>query len=385
MKKGLRFLMVATLCLALAAPLFASGEKEAAKPAAEAPAVQLPTAENPIRLGIVIPGALGDSPPVRCPCRRGAEVRAARQADQAGERVRDGVRPVQVDGDSSSPSPHPASTTWSTPPTRRWAPWPWRPRSRCPNVKFIVNDCYVTGNDRIFTSFFNKYQQGYLYGYTMALVSSSSMKGMNADKKIGLVYGQHYVHPRRPDPAGHRGGRQGRGSRLRAEVGHAGQLVRREEGRVAGEQPDRRRCRRHGLHRRQRQHRASSARRSTAGSTSCYFDVAAFDKAPGTIVGKRGRRERATSWRRTSTSSWRGQDALGQARGARRGSRDTSSMPLRAPGYVRTGPRRRAQEIRGRVRRRRERGEGATRPAGGAGQDQRGFLEQRKLSGSALR
>jgi simple sugar transport system substrate-binding protein len=62
-----------------------------------------------------------------------------------------------------------------------------------PDVKFIVNDAWVVGNDRMFTTFFNKWQQAYLTGYMMALISVSDMEGANPDKKIGMVYGQHYT------------------------------------------------------------------------------------------------------------------------------------------------------------------------------------------------
>ncbi len=62
-----------------------------------------------------------------------------------------------------------------------------------PNVKFIVNDSWVMGNDRIYCSFTNKYQQSYLYGYMMALVSTSTLPGVNPEKKIGFIYGQHYT------------------------------------------------------------------------------------------------------------------------------------------------------------------------------------------------
>ncbi|MBE0635931.1 BMP family ABC transporter substrate-binding protein, partial [Candidatus Bipolaricaulota bacterium] len=62
-----------------------------------------------------------------------------------------------------------------------------------PDVKFIVNDSYVVGNDRLFTTFFNKWQQSYLFGYLMGLISVSDMENVTIDRKIGLVYGQHYV------------------------------------------------------------------------------------------------------------------------------------------------------------------------------------------------
>lgn len=65
--------------------------------------------------------------------------------------------------------------------------------AKVPNVKFIVDDSWVIGNPRIYCSLMNKYQQSYLYGYMMALVSTSTMPGVNPDKKIGFIYGQHYT------------------------------------------------------------------------------------------------------------------------------------------------------------------------------------------------
>jgi simple sugar transport system substrate-binding protein len=64
---------------------------------------------------------------------------------------------------------------------------------KVPNVKFIVDDSWVVGNDRIYCSLMNKYQQSYLFGYLMALVSTSTMPGVNPDKKVGFIYGQHYT------------------------------------------------------------------------------------------------------------------------------------------------------------------------------------------------
>jgi basic membrane lipoprotein Med (substrate-binding protein (PBP1-ABC) superfamily) len=65
--------------------------------------------------------------------------------------------------------------------------------AKVPDVKFIVDDSWVIGNPRIYCSLMNKYQQSYLYGYMMALVSTSTMPGVNPDKKIGFIYGQHYT------------------------------------------------------------------------------------------------------------------------------------------------------------------------------------------------
>lgn len=188
--KGL-FLVVAALCLATALPLFANGEKEGGK-AQPAPASSAPTAENPIRLGIFIPGALGDSPPFD------ALADAARRKALRDNRIKL-VNIFEAGFDQS---------TWTEKFIALAASGKYdviyssnestggmaiEAAKQVPNVRFILNDCYVKGNNRIASTFMNKYQQSYLYGYMMALISSSSMKGMNPDKKIGLVYGQHYL------------------------------------------------------------------------------------------------------------------------------------------------------------------------------------------------
>jgi basic membrane lipoprotein Med (substrate-binding protein (PBP1-ABC) superfamily) len=191
MKKTFLFLMVAALSLAVMAPLFASGKEEAPKPAA-APAAQQPTVEKPLRLGIVIPGALGDSPPYD------NLAEGARRFALRDKRIQL-VNVFEMGFDQSKwmekfiafAASGKYDVVYSS--NESLGAMAVAAAKQVPNVKFIVNDCYVKGNDRIFTSFFNKYQQGYLYGFTMALVSQSSMKGMNPDKKIGLVYGQHYM------------------------------------------------------------------------------------------------------------------------------------------------------------------------------------------------
>ena len=188
MKKALLFLVMVAVCLSLAVPLFANGQEEAPA-AAAAPA--LPTAEKPIRLGIVIPGALGDSPPYD------SLADGARRFALRDKRIQL-VNVYEMGFDQSKWVEQfvafAASGKYDVVYTSNEAlgAMAVAAAKQVPNVKFIVNDCYVAGNDRIFTSFFNKFQQGYLYGFTMALISQSSIKGMNADKKIGLVYGQHY-------------------------------------------------------------------------------------------------------------------------------------------------------------------------------------------------
>jgi simple sugar transport system substrate-binding protein len=181
MKSRLLSIAAAVFSILLAVPLLSAE-----------PVSSVPTAENPIRLGIFIPGALGDSPPFD------ALADAARRFALRDNRVKL-VNVFEAGFDQSKWSEKfiamAASGKYdviysSNESTGGMA---IEAAKQVPNVKFIVNDCYVKGNDRIASTFMNKYQQSYLYGYMMALISSSQMKGANQQKKIGFVYGQHYI------------------------------------------------------------------------------------------------------------------------------------------------------------------------------------------------
>ncbi len=155
-----------------------------------------PTATTPapltsMRLGIFIPGRLGDSPPYD------ALADGAKKAALRDKRLTVDVFEAGFDQSKwqEQLTTFAASGKYDVVYTSNEALGPMvvAVAKTVPNVKFMVNDSYVTGNDRIFTGFFNKYQQGYLYGYMMALVSTSTLPGANPDKKIGLIYGQHYT------------------------------------------------------------------------------------------------------------------------------------------------------------------------------------------------
>ncbi len=61
-----------------------------------------------------------------------------------------------------------------------------------PAQEFLVFDAYNEGNPKITTFRYNQREQAFISGYMAALVSSSSMKYANKDKKIGLIAGQEY-------------------------------------------------------------------------------------------------------------------------------------------------------------------------------------------------
>jgi basic membrane lipoprotein Med (substrate-binding protein (PBP1-ABC) superfamily) len=338
MKKKLLSVLVVAMCLVLAAPLFAGGEKEQPAPAPAPqpakPVVELPTPEKPIRLGIVIPGALGDSPPYD------SLADGARRFALRDKRIQL-VNVFEMGFDQSKwvekfvafAASGKYDVVYSS--NEALGAMAVAAAKQVPNVKFIVNDCYVSGNDRIFTSFFNKFEQGYLYGYTMALVSSSSMPGMNADKKIGLVYGQHYstlddlIAPgieagaKAVDPAfelksvmlGNWYDAK-KAESLANSLFDAGVDV---IGSIAGSG------------------NAGVIRAAVnRGAKVVYFDVAAFDKAPGTIVASVGAENGDLVMKNLQLLvegkiPWGKPEVLGTADGY-------ISMPLRAPGYVSNVP-----------------------------------------------
>ena len=61
-----------------------------------------------------------------------------------------------------------------------------------PDQNFLIFDAYSEGNPHITTFRYNQREQGYISGYMAALISSSSMKYANPEKKIGLIAGQEY-------------------------------------------------------------------------------------------------------------------------------------------------------------------------------------------------
>lgn len=61
-----------------------------------------------------------------------------------------------------------------------------------PDQEFLLFDAWADGNKKITTFRYNQREQAYISGYMAALVSTSSMKYANAEKKIGLVAGQEY-------------------------------------------------------------------------------------------------------------------------------------------------------------------------------------------------
>jgi len=61
-----------------------------------------------------------------------------------------------------------------------------------PDQKFLILDGYLTGNKNMYTVLFNQREQAFLVGHFAGLVTTSSMKGVNGEAKVGLLAGQEY-------------------------------------------------------------------------------------------------------------------------------------------------------------------------------------------------
>jgi basic membrane lipoprotein Med (substrate-binding protein (PBP1-ABC) superfamily) len=282
-----------------------------------------------VRLGVFIPGRLGDSPPYDA-LANGAQKAALRDKRLTVEVFEAGFDQSKWQEQLTTFA---ASGKFDVVYTSNEALGPMvvKVAQTVPNVKFMVNDSYVTGNDRIFTAFFNKYQQGYLYGYMMALVSTSTLPGANADKKIGLIYGQHYTMmddliipgieagAKAVDPAFElKTAMLGNWYDAKKAESLANSLI--DEGvdclgAIAGSGNA-------GV--------VSAAK--TRGVYMVWFDVAGFDKAPGTVIGTVGssNEDLVTLELRNlldGTVQWGKPLIVGAEQGY-------ISVPLNAPGYI---------------------------------------------------
>ncbi len=61
-----------------------------------------------------------------------------------------------------------------------------------PSQKFLFVDAVITPQKQMYTLLYNQVEEGYLVGYLGGLITKSSMKGANADLRIGIIVGQEY-------------------------------------------------------------------------------------------------------------------------------------------------------------------------------------------------
>jgi len=61
-----------------------------------------------------------------------------------------------------------------------------------PDQKFLFVDAAIKPQKQMYTLLYNQVEEGYLIGYLGGMITKSSMKGANADLKIGIIAGQEF-------------------------------------------------------------------------------------------------------------------------------------------------------------------------------------------------
>ena len=61
-----------------------------------------------------------------------------------------------------------------------------------PDQKFIFVDGFIEGHPQMASYVYNQVEQSYMLGYLAGLITTSDMKGANADLKIGMIVAQEY-------------------------------------------------------------------------------------------------------------------------------------------------------------------------------------------------
>jgi len=61
-----------------------------------------------------------------------------------------------------------------------------------PDQKFIFVDGFIDGHPQMASFLYNQFEQSYMLGHLAGLITTSDMKGANADLKIGIIVAQEY-------------------------------------------------------------------------------------------------------------------------------------------------------------------------------------------------
>jgi len=178
MKKAFMVLMAAALCMAMAAPLFAGGEKEAAKPT------------GPVNIGIYVPGVAAGSPLYE-QLVSGAQKAAAEFPSITLKVVEGGFNQAEWPEKVTSmvASGEYAYLLTSNPSLPAICV---EVAKQFPKQKFICMDGYLAGNPQFYTVMYNQVEQGYMAGYLAGLVTKSAMTGATPDLKVGAIVAQEY-------------------------------------------------------------------------------------------------------------------------------------------------------------------------------------------------
>jgi len=174
MKKTILFLVVAAVCLAFAAPLFAEGTTE----------------KGPMKVGVFVPGVAAGSPLYE-QLVSGANKVAAEFPNLTIKVVEAGFDqskwPEQMTALAAT-----GEYTWILTSNPSMPDVSKGVFTAFPKQKFIFMDGYLAGNPNAASVMYNQVEQGYMAGYLAGLVTKSTMKGATPELKVGAIVAQEY-------------------------------------------------------------------------------------------------------------------------------------------------------------------------------------------------
>ncbi len=174
MKKTILFLVVAAVCLAFAAPLFAEGNTE----------------KGPMKVGVFVPGVAAGSPLYE-QLVSGANKVAAEFPNLTIKVVEAGFDqskwPEQMTALAAT-----GEYTWILTSNPSMPDVSKGVFTAFPKQKFIFMDGYLSGNPMAYSVMYNQVEQGYMAGYLAGLVTKSTMKGATPELKVGAIVAQEY-------------------------------------------------------------------------------------------------------------------------------------------------------------------------------------------------
>jgi basic membrane lipoprotein Med (substrate-binding protein (PBP1-ABC) superfamily) len=174
MKKTILFLVVAAVCLAFAAPLFAEANVE----------------KGPMKVGVFVPGVAAGSPLY--------EQMVSGANKVAAEFPNLTIKVVEAGFDQSKwPEQMTALAatgeyTWILTSNPSMPDVSKGVFTAFPKQKFIFMDAYLPGNAMAYSVMYNQVEQGYIAGYLAGLVTKSTMKGATPELKVGAIVAQEY-------------------------------------------------------------------------------------------------------------------------------------------------------------------------------------------------
>lgn len=187
--KGNKKLLIAVVVWLLIAPVlvFAGGQQEAEAPMVEEDA---PVEAEPFKLAVVVPGVAAGSPLYE-QLVEGAQKAVDEYPNASMKVVELGFNQAEwAEKMTSIVATGMYDTVITSNPSMPFVCMDLA--GQFPDQKFIFVDAFIEGHPQMASYLYNQVEQSYMLGYLAGLITTSDMKGANADLKIGIVVAQEY-------------------------------------------------------------------------------------------------------------------------------------------------------------------------------------------------